>query len=124
MAQKYFSLGDSEAEAVLLLGMKQFNKKEYQNAVINIKKAYLLEPTCAFLLELVLYVDFETSILFYPHRLLKKIGGSRVLWLGTIGAALILTALHLTIPLMILVFGYLLFCIYLWLSAWLYKKIN
>ncbi|RHW32826.1 hypothetical protein D1B31_20995 [Neobacillus notoginsengisoli] len=125
MQQEYIRnvMETSADEVQNLTNMAMFHvlKGDLKEARECYRQAFLLNPEDRNILALLEYYDTVSHPLFAPHRLMGKIGGPAVVWLGFIIIGLLLNALHLYIQLFIFAGLYILFAIYTWITHLLYK---
>ncbi|WP_059173832.1 tetratricopeptide repeat protein [Bacillus sp. FJAT-27445] len=85
------------------------------------RQAFLLDPTNEDILEVLAELDEETHPMFFPQRLINKVGGPGVLWLEFIVISFILKFFELNVLLVVYVSLYILLVVYTWIAPTLYK---
>lgn len=119
--QKVMESGSTEMQKLLNLAMFHELKEEDKAAREYYRQAFLLDPTNEYLLYILDKYDKKTHPLFFPERIMKKLGGPAVIWVGFIVITLVLNFLKLYIPLVIFAGIYLVFCVYTWLAPLFYN---
>ncbi|WP_043931136.1 tetratricopeptide repeat protein [Bacillus sp. EB01] len=113
----------SADEVQNLTNMAMFHvlKGELKEARECYRQAFLLNPEDRNILALLEYYDTVSHPLFAPHRLMGKIGGPAVAWLGFIVISILLVELNLPNLLAIFVVAYVFFAISTWITPLFYK---
>lgn len=119
--EKVMETGSSEMQKLLNLALFHELKDEDKEAREYYRQAFLLDPTNEYLLYILDKYDKKTHSLFFPERVMKKLGGPAVIWLGFIILVFVLKYLKLYIPLVIFAGIYVAFCVYTWFAPVLYK---
>jgi tetratricopeptide (TPR) repeat protein len=119
--EKVMETGSSEMQKLLNLALFHELKEEDREAREYYRQAFLLDPTNEYLLYILDKYDRKTHPLFFPERMMKKLGGPAVIWLGFIVLVFVLKYLKLYIPLVIFAGIYVAFCVYTWFAPVFYK---
>lgn len=119
--QKVMETSADEVQNLINIAMFHELKGEVKDARECYRQAFLLNPEDQNILDLLRHYDSLTHPLFAPHRLVEKIGGPAVVWIGFIVIVLLLKSLDLYIPLIIFGGIYILYAIYSWTAPLLYK---
>lgn len=118
---KYFEVSDAEVKKYLNLGLMEYFQGNSKEAREQFRQAFLLDPTNDDLLALLDTVSRESHPLFLPQRVVDRVGGPAVLWLGFIGLFFLLKSLKLDILLIFVSLFYAIFCIYTWIAPLIAK---
>lgn len=115
--QNLMEYGDDEIKKLVKLAMfHEFNGEEKQ-AREHAVQAYLMDPTNKNLLAFVQRYDILLHPLFLPRRLIEKLGGGAVVFLGVLVILLLLAALDLGPILEVLFYSSIALVIYNWIAA-------
>lgn len=133
----YFAKGDKSMQLEYIRNVMETSADEVQNltnmAMFHVLKgdlkearecyrqAFLLNPEDRNILALLEYYDTVSHPLFAPHRLMGKIGGPAVAWLGFIVISILLVELNLPTLLTIFVVAYVFFALSTWITPLFYK---
>lgn len=112
---------DSEVKKYISVGLAELAEKKYKSSRENFRQAFLLEPTNLDLLEVLRDLDRQVHLIFMPMRLVGKLGGPAVIWIGAM--ILIMGSYGLGLYQLGSIFAiiYVSFCVYSWVAPLLYK---
>jgi len=121
--EKYLQSCDSEVRKLIKIGIMEAGSGNYKAARENFRQAFLLDPTDEHILSLIQDLEKSSSILYFPQRIIERIGGPAVIWLGMVVTLLILLGLGLSKAAGIAAIIYIVICIYSWVVPLLYNVI-
>ncbi|TKI59094.1 tetratricopeptide repeat protein [Brevibacillus antibioticus] len=116
----YMQVAEDDLYKVIKIGEEAYFRDDFKTAKEALIHAFMLDPTNSRVKELLDGIEKETHFLFYPNRIVHKLGGPIGSWAASVG--LILLAIYLYPPAFggILLF-LLIFNVYTWISGFVYK---
>jgi len=118
---KYIQYSDDEIGKLTKVGVIDLLQNDNKAARENFIQAYLLDPTNQELLSVIEEIDRDSHPIFIPQRLMGKIGGPVVMWISMIVSVMILEQLGLVKLATVILILYIIFCVYTWLTPFIYK---
>ncbi|MGZ0050644.1 tetratricopeptide repeat protein [Brevibacillus gelatini] len=120
--QSYVEVEDDELYKLIKIGEEAYFRDDYKTAKENLVQAFLLDPTNERIKEMLDAIDKETHIVFWPNRLVDKLGGPIGMW---VVFAVILFLISYLAPFALGYFavGWLVFAVYTWISPLVYKLV-
>lgn len=119
--QNYLLNSSDEKSKIIKIALYNENKKNYKEAFIKLKEAFLLDPTNQELLSYLKILEIEASPFYVPHHFIDKIGGPGVIWVAFMSLLLLFNALKLYKIVVSIGIFYLLLALYTWVSLPLVK---
>ncbi|MDC0762535.1 tetratricopeptide repeat protein [Brevibacillus sp. AG] len=116
----YMQGAEDDLYKLIKIGEEAYFRDDYKTAKEALVQAFMLDPTNSRVKELLDGIEKETHFLFFPNRIVRKLGGPIGSWVTSVG--LILLAIYLYPPAFgaILLF-LLIFNVYTWISGFVYK---
>ncbi|GED28296.1 hypothetical protein BAG01nite_43980 [Brevibacillus agri] len=120
--ETYVEVADDELYKLIKIGEEAYFRDDYKTAKENLIQAFLLDPTNERVKELLDAIDKETHIVFWPNRLVDKLGGPIGMWVVFVVLLFLISYLA---PFAV---GYFIVCwivfgIYTWISPLVYKLV-
>lgn len=122
--KRYLQTADSEVRKLIQIGVMEYSSGNYKVAQENFRQAFLLDPTNEHILSMLKDLGQSASIFYFPQRMIEKIGGPAVLWIGMVISLLVLRGLGFSKTAGILSIVYVVLCAYTWIVPLLYKAIE
>lgn len=122
--KKYLQTSDSEVRKLIQIGIMEYSNDNYKVARENFRQAFLLDPTNEEILSSLKELEQAASIFYFPQRMIDKIGGPAVVWIGMIIFVLSLRALGFPKAAGIVSVIYIVICVYSWMVPFVYKVIE
>jgi len=119
--EQYVQVADSEKNKLIHMGMTELSRKNFKQAREYYRQAFLMDPTDARILEILKDLDEATHFLFFPQRLIMKLGGPIPVWLGFIVLMFVLNWLDWGVAASIIAPVYLVLVILSWTTPLIYK---
>lgn len=119
--QRIMETSSSEKQQLINLGLYHLLQDKPKEARKYYVQAFLMDPTNTSLLTTLETLDQATHALFLPHRIIDKIGGPAVLWIGYIVLLIALVNLGFETLTAISMILYLILVIYTWMASSIYK---
>jgi tetratricopeptide (TPR) repeat protein len=121
VVEKLMSNSNSEITTLMKIGMMEYYRDHYKAASECFRQIFLLDPTDQKILKLLQRVQEEASILYFPQRIIAKLGGPAVIWVSVVITSFVLIKLNYIGTTLIILSVYFVLCIYMWLTPTLYK---
>jgi hypothetical protein len=104
------------------VGIIELLQDNYKAARENFIQAYILDPTNEEMLLVIEEIDKDYHPIFFPQRMISKIGGSAVVWITAF--VIVIGLSHFGFSKLSFVFSvfYILLCIYSWLTPTIYQR--
>ncbi|WP_371378727.1 tetratricopeptide repeat protein [Sporomusa aerivorans] len=122
--RRYLQTSDSEVRKLIQMGVMEYSSGNYKAARENFRQAYLLDPTDEHILSILKDLERSSSIFYFPQRMIERIGGPAVLWIGMVVFFLILQGLGFSKAIGIISVIYIVLCAYTWIMPLIYKAIQ
>lgn len=122
--KRYMQTADSDVSKLALIGLMEYNNGNSKAARESFRQVYLLDPANKDILSLLEDLEKEGSIFYWPQRVIKKVGGPAVFWIGIIVLFFGLRALGFPKAAFITAVIYFIFCVYTWIMPFIYKGIK
>jgi tetratricopeptide (TPR) repeat protein len=118
---KYIQHSNNEIGKLAKIGLTELLQNNYKGARESFVQAFLLDPTDMDLLSAIQEIDKDYHPIFLPQRIIRKIGGPVIIWIGFIVSLFVLKLLDLLNLAIVLAVIYILICIYTWITPFIYK---
>lgn len=119
--EQFIHSSDSEVEKLLHLGMMELSRENYKEARELYRQAFLLDPTNKQILEILQELDQATHVLYFPQRVIAKLGGPIPVWIGFLVLLFALRSADLESVAGIVSILYFILVIASWTTPFLYK---
>jgi Flp pilus assembly protein TadD len=119
---KYLQYSDNEIGKLVKVGVIELRRGNYKAARESFIQAYLLDPTNEELLLVIEEVDKDYHPIFFPQRMISKIGGPAVVWVMAVVIIIGLSRFGFSKLSFIFSAFYVLLCIYSWLAPTIYQR--
>ncbi|NMC56773.1 MAG: tetratricopeptide repeat protein, partial [Eubacteriaceae bacterium] len=110
---EYIKASGNEERKLFKAGIMEYCNGNFKAAYESLRQAYLLNPTNEGILEILQIAEQEADILYFPQRIINKIGGPIVLWLATIAISLVFYLLNMLNAAIITVVNYIILYMYM-----------
>ncbi len=119
--EKYMHSSDQEISKLMKIGITEIFKGKYKSAREHLRQAYLLDPTNEDILRLLNDVDRKSHFLFFPHRIVNKLGGAATIYIIFMLIILLLYYLKMNGLLVFVASFYIIFALSTWFNPLIYK---
>lgn len=121
--KQYMKFAGNEQRKLINIGAMEYCNGNFKSAYENFRQAYLLDPTNEEILEILQIAEEESNLLYFPQRIINKIGGPIVLWIATIAIFIIFYLLHMYKAAIITAINYIILYAYMKITPILCKAI-
>nr|WP_246187657.1 tetratricopeptide repeat protein [Ornithinibacillus caprae] len=119
--QRTMEIARNEQEKLINIAVYHLVKEDTKTAEEYLRQLYLLDPTNKHVLEVLEEINRTNHMLFLPNRLIDKIGGPAVFYIGFIILVLVLTWADINSIAIVILALYLITAGYTWLAPLLYR---
>lgn len=120
---EYIKTSGNEERKLVKAGIMEYCNGNFKAAYESLRQAYLLNPTDEGILEILQIAEEESNLLYFPQRIINKIGGPIVLWIATIAIFIIFYLLHMYKAAIITAINYIILYAYMKITPILCKAI-
>lgn len=119
---KYLQYSDNEIGKLVKVGILELLQDNHKAARENFIQAYILDPTNEDMLLALEEIDRDYHPIFFPQRIISKIGGPAVAWISAIVIVIGLSNFGFFKLAVVFSIFYILLCIYSWLTPTIYQR--
>lgn len=118
---QFIDSSDNEVSKFVKAGLHDLFQKNYKSSRENFRQAFLLEPTNKSILGILEEVDRKSHFLYFPHRVIERMGGPAMLWVSAVVLIGLLRLLNQEEIAGITALVYISIAVYTWITPGIYK---